>query len=196
MTKSFAFAKGALAMTAGAIALVSAASASAQAAGGYDPCRRDANNRGVTGALIGGAGGAVLGSQFAANGHRRDGSLLGGIVGALAGAAVGHNTAACTNAPPPPPNDAPPPPPPSVSYNDGGPAPDPAAYDAPPARYAERDAVWVYGHHGARYRVVEERPDRDGCTFAESPVYMPDGRVEHSFVRVCPDYRGRYHIVD
>lgn len=194
MTKSFAFAKGALAMTAGAIALVSAASASAQATGAYDPCQRDANNRGVTGALIGGAGGAVLGSQFAANGHRRDGSLLGGVIGALAGAAVGHNTAACTNAPPPGPYDAPPPPP--VSYNDGGPAPDPAAYDAPPARYAERDSVWVYGRHGARYQVVEERPDSDGCTFAESPIYMPDGRVEHSFVRVCPDYRGRYHIVD
>jgi hypothetical protein len=205
MTKSFAFAKGALALTAGAVALCAAASASAQQPyqgySAYNPCQRDANNRGVTGALIGGAGGAVLGSQFAANGHRRDGSLLGGIVGALAGAAVGHSTAACTDAPPPPPPSAenealPPPPPPQVSYNDGGPAPDPSAYDAPPPRYAERDTVWVYGRHGVRYRVVEDRMDRDGCTLAESPVYMPDGRVDRRFVRVCPDDRGRYHVVD
>jgi hypothetical protein len=206
MTKSFAFAKGAAAAIAGVAMLGAATAASAQpyqGYGAYNPCQRDANSRGVAGALIGGAGGAVLGSQFAANGHRSDGSLLGGIVGALAGAAVGHSSAACTDAPPPPPpsgaNEAPPPPPapPQLSYNDGGPAPDPSAYDGPPpARYAERGGVWVYGRHGVRYRVVEERAGRDGCTYAESPVYMPDGRVEHSFVHVCPDYRGRYHIVD
>ena len=56
--------------------------------------------------------------------------------------------------------------------------------------------MWVYGRHGVRYRVVEDRMDRDGCTLAESPVYLPDGRVDRRVVRVCPDYRGRYRIVD
>src|SRR5207253_2055943 len=110
--------KGVLAATAGLVALGAAAAVQAQPYGGpgysnYDPCRRDANSRGVTGALLGGAGGAVIGSQFAANGHRRDGSLLGGVLGAIAGASIGHSTAACNNAPPPlPPSEAPPPPPP------------------------------------------------------------------------------------
>jgi hypothetical protein len=167
----------------------------------------------VTGALLGGAGGAVLGSQFAASGHRRDGSLLGGVVGAIAGAAIGHNTAACTNAPPPPPQgyepgpsaDAGPPPPPPGYEQQGyqpGPPPPPAygAYYAPPPPppeyYAPREAVFVYGRHGVRYRVVEERVGPDGCTVAESPIYFPDGRVERRVVHVCPDYRGRYRVVD
>lgn len=209
MTKSSTFAKGALAAAAGLMALGLAASASAQPYGGpgysnYDPCQRDAGNRGVTGALVGGAGGAVIGSQMAASGHRSDGSLLGGIVGAIAGAAIGHSTAACNTAPPPPPpsyNDAPPPPPPGPSAYAEPPPPPPAYsgayYDGPPPpRYAERDTMWVYGRHGARFRVIEDRRGPDGCTVAESPVYMPDGRVDTRFVNVCPDYRGRYHIVD
>ena len=202
MTKSSTFAKGALAVAAGLAALGLAASASAQPyGGGYDPCQREAGNRGVTGALVGGAGGAVIGSQMAASGHRSDGSLLGGIVGAIAGAAIGHSTAACNTAPryadaPPPP-----PPPPGAAYAEPPPPPPPPAYegayyDGPPPRYAERESVWVYGRHGARFRVIEDRRGRDGCTVAESPVYMPDGRVDSRFVRVCPDYRGRYHIVD
>jgi hypothetical protein len=47
-----------------------------------------------------------------------------------------------------------------------------------------------------RFRVIEDRMGPDGCTLAESPVYLPDGRVDRRFVRVCPDYRGRYHVVD
>jgi hypothetical protein len=213
MTKSSTFAKGAVAATVGLLALGAAATASAQPAPGYnyDPCQRDANNRGVTGALLGGAGGAVLGSQLAAGGHRTDGSLLGGVVGAIAGAVVGHNTAACTNGPPPPPQgyepgpsaDAGPPPPPQ-GYEQGyepGPPPPPPAYGAyyapppPPPGYAPREAVFVYGRHGVRYRVVEERVGPDGCTVAESPIYFPDGRVDRRFVHVCPDSRGRYYIV-
>jgi Glycine zipper 2TM domain len=200
MTKSSTFAKGALAVAVGLVALGAAAAASAQEYGpgysNYDPCRRDANNRGITGALVGGAGGAVLGSQLSARGHRTDGSLLGGVVGAIAGAAVGKNTAACTDAPPPPYayRDAPPPP----AYYE----PEPQAYGEadyappPPPRYVERETVWAYGRHGARFRVIGDRVGPDGCTLAESPVYMPDGRVDHRFVRVCPDYSGRYRVVD
>jgi hypothetical protein len=209
MTKSSTFAKGALAFAAGLVAIGAAAGAAAQPYGGYDPCQRDANNRGITGALVGGAGGAVIGSQVAAGGHRTDGSLLGGVIGAIAGAAVGHSTAACNTATPPPPPPPgyqeappPPPPPPPVAYEQGPPpvayeqGPPRAYYAPPPPAYAERDAVWVYGRHGMRFRVIEDRQEPNGCTMAESPVYMPDGRVDHRFVHVCPDYRGRYHIVD
>ncbi len=30
----------------------------------------------------------------------------------------------------------------------------------------------------------------DGCTLAESPIYLPDGRTQKRFVRVCPDTNG------
>lgn len=209
MTKSHVFAKAAptkvaLAAVAGIMALGCAAAASAQPYSGpgyanYDPCKRDAGNRGIVGALVGGGIGATVGSQVAANHHRSDGSLLGGVVGAIAGAAIGNNTAACRDAPPPPPppvvSEAPPPPPPPLAYRDEPPPPPPADYGPPRARYAERE-VWVYGRHGVRYHVMEDRFDRDGCTLADSPVYLPDGRVDRRFVRVCPDWRGRYHVVD
>jgi hypothetical protein len=206
MTKSSTFAKGALAAAAGLMALGAAAAASAQPYGGpgYDPCQREANSRGLTGALIGGGAGAVLGSQVSANHHRTDGSILGGVVGAIAGAAIGHNSAACESVPPPPPppqayDEAPPPPPPPPpgpsAYYPPPPPPGAGYYPPPPPVY-ERDAVWVYGRHGMRFRVIEDRRGPDGCTLAESPVYLPDGRIDRRFVRVCPDYRGRYHIVD
>jgi hypothetical protein len=198
MTKSSAFAKSALAAAAGLVALGCAATVQAQPYGApgysnYDPCRRDAGNRGIVGALIGGGIGATIGSQAAANHHRTDGSLLGGALGALAGAAIGNNTAACKDLPPPPPPgpiaEAPPPPPPVADYRDDYPPP------PPPPRFAERD-VWVYGRHGVRYHVIDDRFDRYGCAMAESPVYMPDGRVDPRLVRVCPDHRGRYYAVD
>jgi hypothetical protein len=203
MTKSSTFAKGALAAAAGLMALAVAASASAQpydgpGYGSYDPCKRDANDRGVTGGLLGAGAGAVIGSQMAARGHRTDGSLLGGVIGAIAGAKIGHSTAACNSAPPLPPPaygeaPPPPPPPPSAYYR---PEPGPAEYGPPPPpAYVQRETVWVYGRHGARFRVIEDRRGPDGCTLAESPVYMPDGRVDQRYVRVCPDDRGRYHIV-
>jgi hypothetical protein len=203
MTKS-SCAKGVLAAAAGLTALAVAASASAQPyQGSYDPCQREASNRGVTGGLLGAAGGAVVGSQVAASGHRSDGSLLGGVIGAIAGAAIGHSSAACNTAPPPPPTyrDAPPPPPPpgpQAYYPPPPPPPEaeygPAEYGPPPA-YAERE-TWVYGRHGVRFRVVADRMEPDGCTLADSPVYLPDGRVDRRYVRVCPDRRGRYHVVD
>jgi hypothetical protein len=214
MTKSSTFAKGCVAATVGLLALGAAAAASAQpgpAYNNYDPCQRDANGRGVAGALIGGAGGAVIGSQLAAGGHRTDGSLLGGAIGAIAGAVIGHKTAACTDAPPPPQGYAPgpsadagPPPPPPQGFEPGPPPPPPpgynGAYYAPPpppaGYYAPREAVFVYGRHGVRSRVVDEPIGPDGCTVAESPIYFPDGRVDRRFVHVCPDYRGRYRVVD
>lgn len=202
MTKSSAFAKGAFAAAAGLVALGCAAAAGAQPYGGpgysnYDPCKRDAGNRGIVGALIGGGIGATIGSQAAANHHRTDGSLLGGALGAIAGAAIGNNTAACKDVPPPPPppyveEAPPPPPPPPVVYRERDDYPPPPP---PPPRYVERE-VWVYGRHGVRYRVIEDHYDRYGCTMAESPVYLPDGHLDYRPVRVCPDPRGRYYPVD
>ena len=199
MTKVSTYAKGALAATAGLIALATAASASAQPAyDNYNACDRDAGNRGIAGALVGGALGAVVGSQAAANHHRTDGSLLGGALGALAGGVIGNKTASCNNvAPPPPPPPPvaeaapPPPPPPPPAYAQGYYAEPP-----PPPVVYERPVVWVYGRHGVRYRVAEDRVGPDGCTMAEGPpVYDGYGRMAPSWVRVCPDYRGRFHVV-
>ena len=169
--------------------------------GGYDPCRREANNRGITGALVGGGMGAVIGSQVAANHHRSDGSLVGGLLGAVVGASVGKSSAACNQAPPPPPPplEAAPPAPPVAYYEESPSAPPPVAYyegppPPPPVRYDDR--YWAYGHHGERFRIAERRADADGCSLAESPIYMPDGRVQKRFVRVCMDSRGRYQVVD
>jgi hypothetical protein len=170
--------------------------------GTYDPCRREANNRGITGALVGGGMGAVIGSQVAANHHRSDGSLVGGLLGAVVGASVGKSSAACNQAPPPPPapvEAAPPPPPPVAYYEEPAPAPPPVAYyegppPPPPARYDDR--YWAYGHRGERFHIAERRVGPDGCTLAESPIYLPDGRVQKRFVRVCMDSDGRYQVVD
>jgi hypothetical protein len=204
MTKSSTFAKGVLAATAGLLVLGAAATASAQSyngSGSYDACQREASNRGLKGGFLGAAGGAVLGSQFAANGHRRDGSLLGGVIGAIAGASIGHSSAACNPALPPPRQyeDAPPPAPGPSAYNDAEPPPPPAydeRYDAPPPPVYVQHEVFVYGRHGVRFRVVDERMGPDGCTLAESPVYLPDGGIERRFVRVCPDRHGRYRVMD
>jgi hypothetical protein len=198
MSKSSIFAKGVLATAAGAMALSTGAAAFAQPyssysspapvsapppapyAGDYDPCQREANGRGIGGALIGGGMGAVVGSQMAASGHRTDGSVLGGVLGAVAGAVIGNKSAACNNPPPPAYAEAPPPPPPPVVYG--------SRFDGPP--------VFVYGRHGQRFRIADRPVGPDGCTLAESPIYMPDGEVQKRFVRVCPDATGRFQVVD
>ena len=208
MSKPSTFARVALAAAAGVMTLSTGVAAQAQPYGSpsysapyYDGCRREANNRGIVGALLGAGIGATVGSQIAARGHRTDGSVLGGALGALGGAAVGSNTAACTpgyssyNAAPPPP------PPPPVAYNNGY-APPPGVHEYGRDDYAARierqrfDDDYAYGPRGERLRVVEERRGPDGCTLAESPIHMPDGRTQMRFVRVCMDDSGRYQVVD
>lgn len=211
--KRATFAKAALVGAAGLAALAAAGGASAQSYGqsyggqpygaygynSYDGCQREANGRGLGGAFVGGALGATVGSQMAARGHRTDGSVLGGVLGALVGAGVGSSSAACRSAAPPPP---------SSSYYGNGysqygyaqPAPD--YYAEPSVRYGSRydrdaDEDYAYGRRGQRLRIAEgQRVDRDGCTLAESPIYMPDGRTQTRFVRVCRDSSGRYAVVD
>lgn len=153
----------------------------------YDPCRRSTTQRGTGGGLAGAGLGAVIGGSVSGNGAKTEGAVLGGLLGAVIGSSIGKNSAACSPAAPPPP--------PSNAYNgyDDG-------YDARPygnARYedtrrdAERDA-----YRSDSYRVNQGSADVNGCTLAESPIYLPDGRVQKRFVRVCPDAQGRFQVVD
>lgn len=59
-----------------------------------DYCRSDRGQRQGAGAVIGGALGAVAGSQMAARGRRTEGSILGGVLGAVVGAGVGNSSGA------------------------------------------------------------------------------------------------------
>lgn len=202
------FAKSALAGVAGVMALSAAATVPTYAAaqsssyyngvngGYYDPCRRDSTNRGTVGALLGGALGAAIGANAAAKNARTEGALLGGALGAVGGAAVGKNSAACndsgyrTSRP---------------SYYDNqtygnryGDRSDngyyAGSYDRDD-RYYDDQPAYAYDRRGTRYSVAQS-PGADGCTLAESPIYLPDGRVQKRFVRVCQDASGNYQVVD
>lgn len=209
MTTRSTFAKSALAATAGLMALGSAAAAptfaAAQSYGGayYDPCSRAQTNRGTVGALLGGALGAAVGSNAAASKNRTEGALLGGALGAVAGGVVGNRSAACGG----------------PQYQQGYAAPAPTyqqgyynnGYNNGYAGHyggngynsqyggngysPSADYGYAYGDRGQRYRIAE-RPSADGCSLAESPIYLPDGGVQNRFVRVCRDSSGRYQVVD
>ncbi len=161
----------------------------------YDACKRSTTERATGGGLAGAGIGVLIGSGIAAHGRRTEGSVLGGLLGAVVGANIGKSSAACT----PGQMTTPPPPPPSSAYN--------GAYEDPNYRQgsygdarrdADRDAYdRDYGRRD-RYRVNDRsnQPDVNGCTLAESPIYLPDGRVQKRFVRVCPDSSGHYQVVD
>jgi hypothetical protein len=162
----------------------------------YDPCRRSTTQRGTGGGLAGAGIGAAIGSGVAAKGARTEGAVLGGLLGAIAGSAIGRNSAACAPG-------ANPPPPPPPSYNQG-------AYNEPSdrgyddrgyagryedSRYGDRRDGYTYESERS-YSVTDSKADAAGCTLAESPIYLPDGRTQKRFVRVCPDSSGRYQVVD
>jgi hypothetical protein len=157
----------------------------------YDPCRRSTTQRGTGGGLAGAGIGAAIGGSVSGNGAKTEGAVLGGLLGAVIGSNIGKNSAACS------PGATPPPPPPSNAYNTYD---DDRYSDRFDSRYedtrrdADRDA---YRRDSYSYR-VEQRSSTDvnGCTLAESPIYLPDGRVQKRFVRVCPDAQGRYQVVD
>lgn len=156
----------------------------------YDPCQRSTTQRGTGGGLAGAGIGAAIGSGVAAKGARTEGAVLGGLLGAVIGANVGKHSAACA------PGRVPPPPPPPVAYNEPPPPPPPSYEDA--RRDAEHDSYYerTYERHEG-YRVDNRaQADVNGCTLAESPIYLPDGRVQKRFVRVCPDANGKYQVVD
>jgi len=202
MSTQVTIAKAAAAALAGVIALGACAPALAQPAGPYttqtttgyyyDACKRDQTQRGTLGAVLGGGAGAVIGSNAAARNARTEGALLGGLLGAIAGGVVGNKSAACVSPSTYYNNPAPPPPPPAAS-NGGYYERD--AYADSAAAQAREDA-WRDDRAADRYRAAERAPEPDGCTLAESPIYMPDGRTQTRFVRVCRDANGKYAVVD
>jgi len=160
----------------------------------YDPCRRSTTQRGTGGGLAGAGIGAAIGSGVAANGARTEGAVLGGLIGAIAGSAIGRNSAACS-----PGAYAPPPPPPSYNQGAYNGSYDRDDYDRSyPGRYEDSrygDRRDTYESERS-YSVTDSKADGAGCTLAESPIYLPDGRTQKRFVRVCPDESGRYQVVD
>ena len=169
--------------------------------GYYDPCRRDQGDRGATGALIGGAIGAVTGSQLASRGRRTEGSVLGGVLGAVVGSAVGRDSAGCRADN-------------QRTYYGGGGGYSDSRYYGDDRRYDDRyrddryydnrsydDRAYSYGGYdeydryggGSSYGYQDQG---GGCRMSESNIQLPDGRVETRYVRVCPDSSGRYRIVD
>lgn len=228
MSTRSTIAKGAVAAVAGVATLAAAAAvpaaASAQSYGYYgqtqgntyyDPCRRDQTNRSTTAALIGGALGAVIGSNAAAGGVRTEGALLGGALGAAAGAAVGNRSAACapgynTHATQnsqygggyyaqAPYGQTYSQPQYQGGYYQSGAAPGyyGSSYDSNRYGYTASSSAYgqAYDRYGRTYSVAQ-RPGADGCSIAESPIYMPDGSTQKRFVRVCRDSSGRYQVVD
>ena len=156
----------------------------------YDACQRERTGRGTGGALVGAGIGALAGGNVAAHGNRTEGAVLGGILGAVIGANVGKSAAACQPGQPgsyqqgyaaPPPQDG------YYGYQGGQDGYQQGAYDD---RYGDD------GYEDARARPVADGPSADGCTLAESPIYLPDGSVQKRFVRVCRDSSGRYQVVD
>ena len=212
------FAKAGLVGVAGVMALSAALSvptfASAQSASQYDsrgyyydPCRRDSTKRSATAGILGALAGAAIGSNVAGHRVRTEGAVLGALAGAAVGAGIGKSSAACQSQQ-------------RQGYNNGYGSEygnngygsqygnngyygsssyggydnnrdrSNSRYDRP--RYGDdngwdRDGDRVSGGRGA---------DANGCTLAESPIYLPDGRVQKRFVRVCRDSQGRYQTVE
>lgn len=160
----------------------------------YDPCQRSTTNRSTGGGLAGAGIGAAIGSGVAARGARTEGAVLGGLLGAVVGANIGKSSAACRPGQTPPP-----PPPPPAAYNDSYDRDyRSSAYDEA-RRDADRDSYYERSYERREgYRVSDRagQADVNGCTLAESPIYLPDGRVQKRFVRVCPDANGKYQVVD
>lgn len=199
VTRSLVAGAAAIATMGGLAAMPTAASAQAYpyAGGGYyDPCQRDTVNRSTTGGLTGAAIGAAIGSGMAARGVRTEGAVLGGLLGAVVGAKVGQSSAACAPGEALPYGAPPPAYPASQPYPAGRPYTG-APYDARPYNDYSYNSPYQDGGYGSAYGYpVNEAPRADECQLAESPIYLPDGRMQKRFVRVCRDASGAYQVVD
>ena len=220
------FAKTSLTGAAALMALATTVSvptfASAQSYGdrsyNYDPCRRDTTSRSTGGGIIGALAGAAIGSNVAGHNVRKEGAVLGALAGAALGASIGKRSAACNSGQSASAyyNDG------SSYYgsNDGyangqryygsntygsgyynngsynnGYTGRSRTYRQDRTRYDDDDQGQGYGNSD-RYEVSRGRTDANGCSLAESPIYLPDGRVQKRFVRVCQDSSGHYQVVD
>lgn len=189
-------------------ALVAPAAASAQSYGRYGDrsydnraydCAPTSRGNQTAGAVIGALAGAALGSNVAGRGAKSE----GGVIGALAGAAIGAQAAKgrerCYDR--------------SASgygYGSGSTYGYGSSGYGQTSPYYGRDYSRGYGYGSDRdypyssdrdydrdyRRPVSESGSLDGCRLAESPIYLPDGRTEKRYVRVCPDANGRYRVVD
>jgi hypothetical protein len=142
----------------------------------YDACRQHKTNNAVGGAIVGGLLGAVVGSQVSGHGARTEGSVIGGGGGAIAGAAIGSSSTNCT-------------PPPQADYrsDDRGQDNGGQGYQGQDSRGAGDDRDYAQGGP----------PDPgQGCDWADSTVYMPDGTTQKHLVHVCQDARGHYQVVN
>lgn len=187
----------AMAMAAGLAAVPTFASAQAYGAspapgygGGYsyNGCQRARTDRGTGGALVGAGIGALAGSNVAARGNRTEGAVLGGILGAVIGANVGKTSAACQPGQP-------------GAYQQGyAPQDGYSGYDQGGYQQGSYDSAYAGDGYDDGYQgyaqPVTDGANADGCTLAESPIYLPDGSVQKRFVRVCRDAQGRYQVVD
>lgn len=151
-----------------------------EARSSYEACKSQKTNRAVTGAVVGGLLGAVVGSQVSGHGERTEGSLIGGGGGAIAGAAIGSSSTNCDN----------PPAPPRADYR---PANDGPGYGEGDRDYGDHDAGPSDGRDYAQGGPPP--PQADGCDWADSTVYMPDGTRQKQLVHVCRDLSGRYRVV-
>jgi hypothetical protein len=175
--------------------------------GAYDPCTREARQRGTTGGVAGALAGAAIGGSVAAKNARAEGAVLGAILGAVVGSQVGNGTAACGTADGDDDRYA------QERYGQdrygqrGYPGSERHGATSGYDRYGsgngyDYDRDRSRGYNDDRYRYPERaaydtRPAQtDGCRMADSPIHMPDGSVERRFVRVCPDAQGRYRVVD
>ena len=174
----------------------------------YDPCRRDTTSRSTGGGIIGALAGAAIGSNVAGRNVRKEGAVLGALAGAALGANIGKRSAACESGQSS-----------SAYYNDG--QSDYGSYDRGQGYYGgntygsnydnrrsynsgydnrsrsrSRYDAYATDDYGDSYRVNQGQVDANGCSLAESPIYLPDGRVQKRFVRVCRDSSGRYQVVD
>jgi hypothetical protein len=166
----------------------------------YDPCQRSTVKRTTSGGLLGAALGAAVGAGVAGKHNKTEGAVLGGLLGAAVGATAGNSSAACepTSRPAP-----------VRTYGSGyGSERDRSVTIYESRTYYPRhrqhgytrgwDRDWDHDRDYDRSygRRIAERPAADSCTLAESPIYLPDGRVQKRFVRVCPDAYGNFQVVE
>jgi len=139
-------------------------------------CQQSRNNRTLTGVIIGGIAGAVLGREVADRGVRGEGALLGAVVGATAGGAIGRNTADCRDVP-------------EGSYDPYSGRPYPGApYDG------DEDPYYQGGDDddlaGGPYNQSGYRGGGDDCRWGELRTVDRRGRERSEQVWMCRDRDG------
>lgn len=176
--------RGQALLAAGALATVLAVAQPAAAQGYYaspqytqseQQCRDARNQRQITGAVIGGIAGALLGRGVAADNTRSEGTALGAVAGAAAGAMIGRRTAqnACAE---------------YNAYQQGAPQPRSQPYSQG-RRYNDNS-----GLYGGPYQQSSYRGGRGGqCDYRPVTTYDRRGRERVEEVYMCRGRDGRWY---